>query len=122
METVMTTAKKMTWILAVCSLSFATFTFAQPKGPAACDQCPMRATSELSEVKVEMTKDGATIRLRAKRAEDVTKVQEAAQQVAAALSGGDCMMHASHHCDHGHKHGHGHGHGHGHNPQAPDTK
>jgi hypothetical protein len=120
----MTTAKTITWIVAVCTLGYATFTLAQTKASPACDQCPMKATAQLSEIKMELTKDGATIRLRARRAEDVSKVQENAQQITAALSSGDCMMHASHHCNHENKpgHGHGHGHGHHHDTAAPDAK
>ena len=112
----MTSTKTVTWLIAAIMLGYATFTLAEPKAPMACDQCPMKAAAELSEIKVELTKDGATIRLRARRTEDLSKVQESAQQIAAALSGGDCMMHASHHCNHRHMHGHQHG------SAAPDAK
>lgn len=113
-----TITKTITSLIAACTLGYATFTLAEGKAPPACDQCAMKAVAQLSEIKVELTKDGATIRLRARRLEDLSKVQESAQQLAAALSGGDCMMHASHDCQHGHMHGHGHQH---HRP-APEAK
>ena len=112
----MKNTKTTMWLVTLGSLAVGTFALAQPKPaePTACDQCPMKAAAELSDIKVELTKDGALIRLRARRAEDLSKVQQNAQQLATALSRGDCMMHAGEHGTHGHGHGAGHGHGPGH--------
>jgi hypothetical protein len=64
----------------------------------------MHQAAELSDIKLESTKQGATIVLVAKRAEDIAKVQESARQIAAMLSGQECPEHAGR----GGMHHHGH--------------
>jgi len=56
----------------------------------------MHEAAELSDIKVELTKQGAVIQLVAKRSEDVSKLQQRAQQIAEHLKSGGCPMHAGH--------------------------
>ena len=123
----MTNGKWLAWSLVLCSLGTGALAVAQSNQPPAtagacegCDKCPMKTASELSDIKVELTKNGATIRLTAKRAQDVSTVQESAQQMAAALSSGKCLMHGDHECKQNHNHMHGHGHEH--DKAAKDAK
>lgn len=109
----MTNAKTFAWSLVLCSLGTGALAVAQSNQPAAAasagEKCPMMAAAELSDIKVELTKTGAVIRLNAKRTQDVSAVQESAQQIAAAFSGGDCLMHGHGECmrhHHGHRHDH----------------
>jgi hypothetical protein len=84
--------------MAACLAGITAYAGAQTKAaPAVADQtCPMHQAAELSDVKVEQTKDGAIIRLVAKRPEDIGKVQDSAQRMATMLSHDDCPMHAGH--------------------------
>jgi hypothetical protein len=104
MKKIQTTA----WAVALCLGGFGAYAVAQPKPAAnmACShECPMHEAAELSDIKVEQTKEGAVIRLVAKRPEDVSKVQQSAQKLAGMLSGKDCPMHAHHGgMEHQHKH------------------
>lgn len=104
----MTNAKTFAWAFGLCLFGSGALAIAQTKpAPAMCDHCPMKAASELSDIKVELTKTGAIIRLTSKRPEDLSKVQESAQEIASALSSADCMMHGKggmHHHEHDHAH------------------
>jgi hypothetical protein len=104
----MMNAKTCAWSLVLCSLGTGALAVAQSNRPtaSASEQCPMKKASELSDIKVELSKNGAIIRLSAKRAQDVNAVQESAQEIAAALSGGDCLMHSDKECMQHHKHEH----------------
>jgi hypothetical protein len=64
----------------------------------------MHEAAELSDIKVELTKQGAVIQLVAKRAEDVSALQQHAQKLAETLKSGECPMHAGHGGMHQHKH------------------
>lgn len=105
----MTNVKKLSWAAALCLVGYAGYSVAQPKPGMPCgDGCPMHEAAELSNIKVEQTKQGAVIQLIAKRPEDVAKVQQSAQQLAAMLSSGECPMHAAHADMHPHHHHHHH--------------
>jgi hypothetical protein len=77
----------------------------------------MHQAASLATIKVEQTKQGAVIQLVAKKPEDVSKVQQSAQQMATMLSSGSCPMHAAHG---GGMHGHGHEH-HDHHDAPPSA-
>lgn len=87
---------------------FGAYALAQPK-PAAnmeCShECPMHDAAALSDINVEKTKQGAVIHLVAKRAEDISKVQDSAQKMAGMLKGEPCPMH-KHHAGMQHQHKH----------------
>jgi hypothetical protein len=104
----MTKAKTLSWVAALCVTGLGAYAFAdEPKSAAACgSECPMHQAAELSTIKVEQTKQGAVIQLIAKKPEDVAKVQQSAQQMAAMLSSGACPMHAAHGGGMHHMHGH----------------
>jgi len=118
----MTKATKLSWAAALCITGFGAYSYAQPQpGAAACgDACPMHQAAALSDVKVEQTKQGAVIKLVAKRPEDVAKVQQSAQQMAAMLSSGSCPMHAAH-AGNGDMHQHHHQHHHNAPAAAPTS-
>ena len=107
----MTNAKTFVWTFGLCLLGSGAMAFAESKtAPVpSCthEHCPIRTAHELSDIKVELTQKGATIQLTAKRAEDVSKLQESAQEIAAALSGGNCMMHMAYGAMHEHPRAHG---------------
>lgn len=95
-------------IAALCLVSIGTYAWAEPKHGAemGCDhECPMHQAAALSDVKVEQTKQGAVIQFIAKRPEDISKVQQNAQQLATMLSSASCpMMHEGMQHEHEHKH------------------
>jgi D-lyxose ketol-isomerase len=85
-------------VAALCAAGFAAYAVAQPKAAQmqCSHECPMHGAAELSDIKVEQTKQGAVIHLVAKRAEDVGKVQQSAQKLMGMLNGQQCPMHAHH--------------------------
>ena len=95
-------------IIALGLGGFGAYAVAQPKPAAQMEcshECPMHDAAELSDIKVEQTKQGAVIHLVAKRPEDVSKVQQSAQKLASMLNGKDCPMHGQHGgMPHQHKH------------------
>ncbi|HET8937530.1 MAG TPA: hypothetical protein VFN67_29005 [Polyangiales bacterium] len=96
-------------LIALCLGGFGTYAVAQPKAAADMEcshECPMHEAAELSDIKVEQTKQGAVIHMVAKRAEDVSKVQQSAQKLANMLGGQHCPMHAHHGGKEGHQHKH----------------
>ena len=98
------------WVIALCLGGFGAYAVAQPKEAAQMEcshECPMHEAAELSDIKVEQTKQGAVIHLVAKRAEDVSKVQQNAQKMATMLKGQPCPMH-SHQGGMQHQHQHKH--------------
>lgn len=95
-------------IVALCLGGFGAYAAAQPKAAPNMEcshECPMHDVAQLSDIKVEQTKQGAVITLVAKRAEDVGNVQQHAQKLASMLNGQACPMHAHHGgMQHQHKH------------------
>lgn len=96
----MTDSKLLAWSLMLCSFGAGALAVAQSNGPAAMasEHCPAKIAAELSDIKVELTKSGATLRLTARRRQDVSTVQESAQQIAAVLSSGECLVDPEHSC------------------------
>ena len=96
------------WAAALCLGGFGAYASAQPKAATETEcshECPMHNAAELSDIKVEQTKQGAVIHLVAKRAEDVNKVQQSAQKLASMLNSKNCPMHPHHGgMEHPHKH------------------
>jgi hypothetical protein len=111
---------RLSWLAALCVSSAGAYAFAQgkPVAPApkpaamSCEHaCPMHGAMELADIQVEQTREGAIIKLVAKKPEDVQKVQQLAAKLGG--EGGGCPMHDAMH------EGHHGGMMHHHPPTAP---